>query len=71
MKPDEYGEMKIGMMCLNCGYLTPANDMMWSHIWEYREDDVPIIHLICPMCGHIKSNEVVTYMIVDREVEQK
>ena len=66
---NEYGDMQIGMMCLNCGYLTNANDMLWGHIFEFREDDVPVLHLLCPRCHHIKSNEVITYMIVEKEAK--
>lgn len=64
----DYGAMKKGMMCLNCGYLTDASDMFWSWVYEFRENDVPIIRLVCPECRHIKSNEIVTYMVVDKEV---
>jgi len=56
----EYGDMQIGMMCLNCGHLTDVSDMFWAHIYEFREDDVPVVRLLCPMCHHINSNEVVT-----------
>ena len=65
-----YGNMKKGMMCLNCGYLTDASDMFWGWVYEFREDDVPLVHLICPICHHINSNEVVTYMIVEKRVEK-
>jgi len=63
------GDMKRGMMCLNCGYLTNANDMGWISIFEFRENDVPVLHLLCPKCHHIKSNEIVTYMVIEKESE--
>ena len=63
----EYGDMKIGMMCLNCGYLTDASDIFWSWVYEYREGDVPVLCLLCPRCHHIKSNEVITYMVLEKE----
>jgi len=62
MPVNEYGDMQIGMMCLNCGYLTDVNDMEWIPIFEFRENDVPLVHLLCPKCHHIKSNEVITYI---------
>ena len=66
----EYGDMKRGMMCLNCGYLTDASSKFWSWVYEFREGKVPVVHLLCPKCRHINSNEVVTYMIVEKEVEK-
>ncbi len=67
----EYGDMKIGMMCLNCGYLTDASDIFWSRGYEFREDNAPLLHLMCPKCHHIKSNEIITYMVVDKEDDKR
>ncbi|MCD6261607.1 MAG: hypothetical protein J7J52_01110 [Deltaproteobacteria bacterium] len=66
---NEYGDMQRGMMCLNCGYLTDASSKFWSWVYEFREDNIPNLWLKCPRCHHIKSNEVVTYMIVEKEVK--
>ncbi len=63
---NEYGEMELGKMCLNCGHITEGCiDLLWSPIFEYRDDDVPIIHFMCPKCYHFDCIETITFMIVE------
>ena len=63
-----YGNMKIGLMCLNCGRIAPTLDIYWNYVFEYREDK-SIIHLLCPDCRHFGCIENITYMVVE-EVDE-
>ena len=64
MKADEYGEMELGKMCLNCGYITKGClDLFWTPIFKYREDNIPILYFMCTKCYHFDCIETVTYVI--------
>ena len=60
------GDMTTGLMCLGCGYITPASDMWWSWIYKPRVRKVPVVYLLCPHCRFIKPVRV-NYLIIEHE----
>ncbi|RLF43426.1 MAG: hypothetical protein DRN18_00105 [Thermoplasmata archaeon] len=57
-----YGDMKLGLMCLNCGRIAPTLDIYWSFVFDYKNNE-PII--VCPECLHINCIERITYMVAE------
>ena len=62
----EHGDMKVGLMCLNCGRIAPTLDIYWNYVFEYTGDK-PIVHLVCPDCRHFGCIENITYMVVEKK----
>jgi uncharacterized Zn finger protein len=69
MNKRDYGDMDIGLMCMECGYLTYARDLFWIPAFRYdgdEPDEHPTVHLKCPECG-VVDPENVTFMILETE----
>lgn len=58
------GDMTLGLMCLGCGRITVANDAFWSFVFEDKEDDKPILHLVCPECRFLDPVNI-NYMVIE------
>ena len=59
---DEYGDMKPGLMCLNCGRIAPTFDIYWNLVFDYENKKIV---LLCPDCRHFNCIVNITYMVLE------